>query len=81
MFSNKKVDNLIFTQNNQPFDPWISFLKPTNFASTCEVEFNLMVELEVKFEIKINDENSFDFHDSSLFHMFLMQRWFVCILC
>jgi hypothetical protein len=41
----------------------------------------LMVELEVKFEIKINDENSFDFHDSSLFHMFLMQRWFVCILC
>ncbi len=41
-FQTNNMDKLIFVNKNQSFDPWIDYLKPIDFASTCEVEPNLM---------------------------------------
>jgi hypothetical protein len=38
-------------------------LKPTNFAFACEAESKLMVELEAKFENKVDSEDFSNLHD------------------
>jgi hypothetical protein len=43
---------------------WIGCLKLTNFAFTCEVKSNLMVELEVIFENQVKGEDYLDLDDS-----------------
>jgi hypothetical protein len=58
----ENMDKLIFVHKNWLFDPWISYLKPINVA--CEAKFDLMVELETKFEDQINNEDYFKLHDS-----------------
>jgi hypothetical protein len=40
-------------------------LKHIDVASTCEVEFDLMAELESEFEVQVDDENSLDLHYAS----------------
>jgi hypothetical protein len=44
LFTNKKFEQVNFC----PFDPWISCMKPIDFASTCEMESNLTTNLEVE---------------------------------
>ncbi len=58
----KNTDKLTFVHKNWPFDSWIGCLKHIDVAFACEVEFDLMVELEVEFEDQVNNENSLDLH-------------------
>jgi hypothetical protein len=37
-------------------------LKHIDVAFACEAKFDLMVELEAKFENKVDDEDSLDLH-------------------
>ncbi len=57
------MENLIFVNKNWSFNLWIGCLKPTNFAFVCEVESKLMVELEAKFENKIESKDFSNLHD------------------
>lgn len=57
----ENMNKLIFVQQNSH----IGYLKPINVAFACEVECDLMVELEVEFENQVNNENSLYLHDSS----------------
>lgn len=57
----ENMNKLIFVHQNSH----IGYLKPINVAFACEVECDLMVELEVEFENQVNNENSLYLHDSS----------------
>jgi hypothetical protein len=43
---------------------WIGCLKPTNFEFTCEVKFNLMVELKAIFENQVKGKDYLHLDDS-----------------
>jgi len=58
----KNMDKLTFVHKNWPFDSHIGCLKHIGVTSACEVEFNLMVKLEVDFEDQVDNENSLDLH-------------------
>jgi hypothetical protein len=49
------MDTLIFVNKNWPSNPWIGCLKPTNFATTLEVEFELISKLKVEFEKQVDN--------------------------
>jgi hypothetical protein len=69
----EKLDKLIFINKNWPFDLWISCVKSTNLTFTCELELNLMVELEAKFHDDVVDHN--DFLDLISFFILLCIEW------
>jgi hypothetical protein len=75
------MDKLIFINRNWPSNPWIGCLKLSNIASTCELEFDLMVKREAKFEKQVDDENSLDLHDSFKSQISPILRWFVSVMC
>jgi hypothetical protein len=60
----KNLDKLIFVNKNWPFDPQDGYMKPIDFASTCEMESNLTMELEVVFQDEIDHENFLDLNET-----------------
>jgi hypothetical protein len=67
------LDKLIFVNKPWPSNPWIGYVKPTNLASTCEVELNLTTKLEAKFQ---NDVDCEDFLDPfNLFFSLYANSW------
>jgi hypothetical protein len=59
----ENMDKLIFVHQNWTSNSHIGYLKPIDVAFACEVECDLMVELEVEFENQVNNENSLYLHD------------------
>jgi hypothetical protein len=49
------MDKLIFVNKNWPSNPWIGCLETTNFATTLEVEFELISKFEVEFEKQVDN--------------------------
>jgi hypothetical protein len=50
------MDKFIFVHKNWPPNPWVGYLKSIDFASACEVESKLVVELRAKFEDEVEGE-------------------------
>jgi hypothetical protein len=46
-----------FVHKNWPLNPWTSCLKPIDFASKCEVEYNLIAKLEIEFQDEVDHED------------------------
>lgn len=55
----QKIWKLIFINKNWPFDLWIGCVKSIDLASACEMESDLIVELEVEFHDDKIDHNDF----------------------
>jgi len=47
------MDKFIFVHKNWPLDPWVGYLKSMDFALACEVDLELIVELEVNLKMKL----------------------------
>jgi hypothetical protein len=64
LFETKNLDKLIFMNKNWPFDLWIGCVKSTNLAYACEVESDLITELEVEFhDDEIDHKDFFDLNE------------------
>jgi len=59
LFETKNLDKLIFINKNWPFDLWIDCVKSIDLASACEMESDLILELEVEFHDDKIDHNDF----------------------
>lgn len=58
-------------------------MKPINFAFICELESNLMVKFEAKFEDKVEHKDFLHLHDSVWFLFFICASgwWLMACLC
>ncbi len=71
-FQTNNMDKMIFINKKWPFNTQINYLDPINITSTCEVEFDLLKELEVKFQGQVKD--------LLYFHILFHLTFFLCDL-
>jgi len=72
LFTNREFEQANFC----PFYPWISCMKPIDFASTYEMKSNLTTKLEVECQNEIDCGDFLNLNETFLFY-FSLCMWLV----